>query len=242
MHLLTRSSYAKFTDDKGHSYYKMTYNESAKTHHGIDNRENDQEQRMHANLENPSICPVFSLDFYLSKLNKWCDSLFQPPLQFPKENVRYAAQPVVKNKLAGMMGRISSDANLSKRYTNHCIRATVATGLKRKGLYLLSIMSVTGHRNVKSLDSYIQAPDDSERRKISATLQNLAPIPVQSTSTSSTSQTLTSVGTSSSWNYSSSQSTTSTMNVSRNPLADHNVLQNATISGGQFTFHIVNKQ
>ena len=138
----------------------MTYNESDKTHHGIDSRENDQEQRMYANIENPSICPVFSLDFYLSKLNKWCDSLVQPPLQFPKENVRYAAQPVVKNKLAGMMGRISSDANLSKMYTNHCIRATIATGLKRKGLYLLSIMSVTGHRNAKSLDSYIQAPDE----------------------------------------------------------------------------------
>lgn len=56
------------------------------------------------------------------------------------------------------MGHLSTSGGLFKRYANHCIRATVATGLKHKGIDLLSIMSVTGHRNVKFLDSYIQAP------------------------------------------------------------------------------------
>lgn len=28
LHPLTRSSYAKFNDDRGHSYYKMAYNEN----------------------------------------------------------------------------------------------------------------------------------------------------------------------------------------------------------------------
>ncbi|VDH92651.1 Hypothetical predicted protein [Mytilus galloprovincialis] len=38
LHSLKKSSYAKFTDDVGRSFYKMTYNESNKTQHGIDNR------------------------------------------------------------------------------------------------------------------------------------------------------------------------------------------------------------
>ena len=48
--ILTRQSYGKFQDNKGHSFYKMMYNESNKTHHGVDSRENYQETRMYANL------------------------------------------------------------------------------------------------------------------------------------------------------------------------------------------------
>lgn len=35
LHELRKSSYVKFTDDKGQVYYKMTYNEADKTHHGM---------------------------------------------------------------------------------------------------------------------------------------------------------------------------------------------------------------
>ena len=49
----------------------------------------------------------------------------------------------------------------------------MATNLKRVGVDLLSIMSVTGHRNVKSLESYIQEPSDQERRQLSASLQRI---------------------------------------------------------------------
>jgi site-specific recombinase XerD len=55
--------------------------------------------------------------------------------------------PIGKNKICAWMGHLLTSAGLSKRYTDHCIRATVATGLKHKGIDLLSIKSVTGHRN-----------------------------------------------------------------------------------------------
>jgi site-specific recombinase XerD len=118
----------------------MMYNESNKTHHGVDSREHYQETRMYANPANPDNCPVRSLDLYLSKLNPKCNSFFQQPLLFPKKNVWYAAQPIGKNKICAWMGHLSTSAGLSKRYTNHCIRATVATGLKQKGIDLLSII------------------------------------------------------------------------------------------------------
>ena len=69
------------------------------------------------------------------------------------------------------MTRMSKSANLSKSYTNHCIRATVATVLNGQGVDLLKIMSVTGHCNVKSLENYINEPTDNERRTLSAALQ-----------------------------------------------------------------------
>lgn len=96
--------------------------------------------------------------------------LIQQPRQFPIQTCWYAVQPMGKNKILGMMAKISLQAGLSRRYTNHCIKATVATGLKHAGIDVLSIMSITGHRNVKSLDSYIEGPSDQQRRSLSATL------------------------------------------------------------------------
>ena len=233
--ILTRQSYGKFQDDKGHSFYKMMYKES-KTHHGVDSRENYQERRMYANPANPDNCPVRSLDLYLSKLSPKCNSFFQQPLLFPKKNVWYVAQPIGKNKICAWMGHLSISAGLSKRYINHYIRATVATGLKHKGIYLLSIMSVTGHRNVKSLDSYIQAPPDSDRRRISSALQNLG----QNDESPLTS--VTSVPSNTDYTHDVSVSSAQTLNVTRNPLSAMNMFQNATISGGNITFNLVQQQ
>lgn len=73
-----------------------------------------------------------------------------------------------------MMSTLSNEAGLSVRYTNHCIRAPASTGLKRSGVDDLSIMSVTGHRNVKTLESYIGGPTEQQRSELSHTLQRAA--------------------------------------------------------------------
>ena len=70
-----------------------------------------------------------------------------------------------------MISTISNEAGVSVRYANHCIKATVATGLKRSGVDDLSIMIVTGHRSVKSLESYIAGPTEQHRRELSHTLE-----------------------------------------------------------------------
>ena len=67
------------------------------------------------------------------------------------------------------MSRLSAEADLSRRYTNHCIRATVASNLCEAGVSNQGIMSVTGHRNVQSLNSYIKK-SDKERRTTSGIL------------------------------------------------------------------------
>lgn len=159
-----------------------------------------------------------------------------------------------------MMGRISTEAGLSKRYTNHCIKATVATGLKRKGIDLLSIMAVTGHRNIKSLDSYIDGPSDSDRRKLSSALQTLGhedSSPISNGTTPLTSAYITTVSLTVSSNIINNSDTTcmiedrkissQTVNVAamppRNPLSDNhmNIFQGANISGGNITINFLQK-
>ncbi|VDI00558.1 Hypothetical predicted protein [Mytilus galloprovincialis] len=150
----------------------MAYNECDKAHHGVDGKENIKETRMYARPDDLN-CPANSSDLYLSKLSQKCSAFFQQTLVNPRSDCWYAAHPIGKNKLASWMSRISKRADLSKIYTNHCIKATVATVLSRQGVDLLKIMSVTGHRNVKSLESYmyINEPTDNERRTLSSALQ-----------------------------------------------------------------------
>ncbi|XP_045167644.2 uncharacterized protein LOC123530931 [Mercenaria mercenaria] len=67
------------------------------------------------------------------------------------------------------MSRLSEKACLSQRYTNHCVRAFVVSHLHKKGYSSRAIMSITGHRNVSSLNSYVK-PSDEERYSISKAL------------------------------------------------------------------------
>ncbi|XP_071162166.1 uncharacterized protein [Mytilus edulis] len=222
---LTKSSFGKFKDDRDHTYYKMTYNEANKTHHGVDSHENHQEVRMYEKSGDEN-CPVSSFDFYVSKLSPKCNALFQQPLLYPKPNCWYANQAMGKNKLSQMMPRISNEAGLSYRYTNHCIKATVGTGLKRAGVDDLTNMSVTGHRNIKSLESYVAGPSDAQRRALSSTLQGVA--------TASNSNESVSKGP-------SCQVSNHVSTISRNPLSDMSIFTNATITKGTFTINLVSK-
>ncbi|CAC5380229.1 unnamed protein product [Mytilus coruscus] len=164
----------------------------------------------------------------IAKLSPKCNALFQQPLLYPKPNCWYANQAIGKNKLSQMIPRISNEAGLSYRYTNRCIKATVGTGLKRAGVDDLTIMSVTGHRNIKSLESYVAGPSDTQRRALSSTLQVVA--------TASNANCNESVSKGPSCQVANVSTT-----LSRNPLSDMNIFTNATISGGTFTINLVNK-
>ncbi|VDI02249.1 Hypothetical predicted protein [Mytilus galloprovincialis] len=87
-------------------------------------------------------------------------------------------------------------------------------------------MSVTGHRNIKSLESYVAGPSDAQRRALSSTLQGVA--------TASNSNESVSKGP-------SCQVSNHVSTISRNPLSDMSIFTNATITGGTFTINLVSK-
>ena len=147
----------------------MHFNEADKTHHWVDSKEKPKAPRMYETKGES--CPVKAFEKYLSKLNPANEALFQKSLiKFHMDRpVWYSKVPVGVNYLYDIMPRMSAEAGLSRRYTNHCIKAMVASTLSDAGVSNMGIMSVTGHRNVQSLNSYIK-PSDSERRTISGIL------------------------------------------------------------------------
>ncbi|MEW8548744.1 MAG: DUF3504 domain-containing protein [Candidatus Thiodiazotropha sp.] len=127
---LRKKSFVKASDSERYSYFEMSYNEADKTHHGLDSREKQKEPRMYEQQSHDN-CPVNSFEKYLSKLNPSCDTFFQRPLLNVQENdqIWYAKVSVGLNTLYNFMSRISVEAKFSRRYTNHCLRAEVASTL-----------------------------------------------------------------------------------------------------------------
>ena len=52
------------------------------------------------------------------------------------------------------MTNISKEAELNRKYTNHCIRATVITKLDTQGHEARHIMTASGHKKVETIQLY----------------------------------------------------------------------------------------
>ena len=72
-------------------------------------------------------CPVASYEKYIEKLNPKYTALFQRQVkEIPTDDTVpwYVNAPLGEHMLGTFMARLSEDAGLSKRYTNHSIRST----------------------------------------------------------------------------------------------------------------------
>ena len=106
--------------------------------------------------DNSSICPVAAMELYLSKISKLPGNAL-----FPKHKIKWTqeewyckAENLGKNSLNDFMKNISKRARLSKLYTNHSIRPTVVTTLKRQGFSDEACMAVTGHKTKENVARY----------------------------------------------------------------------------------------
>lgn len=120
---------------------------------------------------------VSAIKRYLSKLNPKMDRLFQRALGGGTTEMKEDAPtwfmnaPLSHNMLSSMMRRLSTEAGLSKAYTNHCVRATVIARMKRAGVDDRKICSVSGHKNVQSLQAYDRTTPE-EAHFMSAAIDN----------------------------------------------------------------------
>ncbi|XP_075430080.1 activating transcription factor 7-interacting protein 1 isoform X2 [Ascaphus truei] len=104
-------------------------------------------------------CPVFSLKLYLSKLPPKPAAFYLHPIKLTPEQMQeqrtwFKREPMGVNYLGTMMPRISVAARLSRRYTNHSLRATTIQLLCEAGLGPREIMAVTGHRSESAIKNY----------------------------------------------------------------------------------------
>ena len=112
----------------------------------------------------------------MSKLNPNNPNFWQRPKPATtvtsSDDVWYDNAPVGKNTLGNMMARISSDCELSKRYTNHCIRSTCITTLDDGGIDSRHIMGLSRHKSESALRSYSHRLSDQKKRHISEVLSS----------------------------------------------------------------------
>ena len=166
---LKKSSFIFSEDENKHEFITIEHREIQKNDQGMHKNTNEEQNRMYATEgEN---CPVRLMRKYLSKLNEQCPFFFQKPKQkFTQDGIWYCNMVLGKNTLGKFMSEISKAANLSTRYTNHCLRATAAQTLSRSGVERSTIQKFTGHKQVTSLDPYIQSTSSATKHLCSKVL------------------------------------------------------------------------
>ena len=163
IHSMTKETFKILHEPvSGYRYVCLAADEMTKNHGPSDKGYGDG--AMMPEMPGNPLCPVASFEKYIMKLNPLCDRLWQRAKDsFTDEEVTwYSNSPVGAKKLQKFMSSLSDVVGLSKRYTNHSIRATGATILSRGGFNAAQIMSVTGHKSVSSLSVY-QRVDDTEK-------------------------------------------------------------------------------
>ena len=108
----------------------------------------------------------------MKKLNKNLDALWQKPWKkvLKSDPEWYERVPIGRDPLNDAMKNLSTKANLSHIYTNHCIRASVVTSLDEHGIEARHIMATTGHKSENSIKSYAAKCPDNKRREVSDVL------------------------------------------------------------------------
>lgn len=151
-------------------YVKENKTEQTKNHQGgARQKEQDYSSR---NMYGHGV-EVF--EFYLHKLDKKCQRLFQKAnknLHQTSDSTWFAPQPLGKTSLSNMMQSISRKSSLSKVYTCHSVRASTITTLFQAGASAQMIMQVTKHKNESSLNHYVSGLSSDQNRWCNSILQN----------------------------------------------------------------------
>ena len=86
------------------------------------------------------------------------------------EDEWFENQVIGRDPLNDMMKTISKDAQLSKLYTNHSIRATCLTKLDQAGFEIRHIQAISGHKSEESIKAYSTRCPENKKREMAAAL------------------------------------------------------------------------
>ena len=185
---MRRDAFAVATDDTGRKYIYQKTDGADKNHTDAATTDDTVGKSRVYEITGSNMCPVLSFEKYISKLNPNQEALWQRPVStenkgtvgtfIDSDEVWYMDFPVGKNTLSGMMSKISSQANLSKKYSNHSIRATCITLLDKADIEARHIMRTSGHPSESSIRSCAHRPGNKKKRDMSATLSSAIVAPV----------------------------------------------------------------
>ena len=146
-------------------------------------------------------CPVHIFKEYLARRPpemSFSDSPFYlAAIVSPSSEIWYKKQPLGKGSLGSFMKSMSEAAGLTGKHTNHSVRRTMISTLRKENVEPLDIIALAGQRNLKSLDSYsstsieqqkdmsvklsnyIQAREEPEKSLVESQVLSPRPIPQQ---------------------------------------------------------------
>lgn len=114
-------------------------------------------------------CAVASFRKYMSLLNPKISAFFQHP---SKDRTWYDAQVIGKNPIGHWIALLSKRAGLSKIYSNHEIRKTCTTGMKKGGVPIPDIAHHLKHKDIQTLQHYLEKPTIEDKRRNAKALHN----------------------------------------------------------------------
>ena len=98
---------------------------------------------------------------------------FKPPTSTSKQLNQdgFEMNRLAKKLLLSSWKKISSKAELSERYMNHCVRASTITALYQRGVDAKQICTITKHKDERSLSHHISQTTSEQKRQCSRLLQ-----------------------------------------------------------------------
>ena len=121
------------------------------------------------------LCPVTSFKFYVSKLDKRTNFLWQKPKQgriHYTDETWYEKNRVGEDLLNRYMKFLQKNVTLDGTYTNHSIRSTVITKLDFEGFEARHIMQLSSHKNESTIKEYSVKCSDNKRKEMFDSLSN----------------------------------------------------------------------
>ena len=132
--------------------------------------------KMWATPENPARCPVAFFKRFLShRPPEMCTP--EAPLYLAINHRRadysywYKKQPLGVNYIDKMMKSVVEGTSITGRKTNHSARKTMVETLCRANIPDSTVMQLSGHKNVQSLNHY-KKPSQEQQKSISHLLSN----------------------------------------------------------------------
>ncbi|KAK3718797.1 hypothetical protein QZH41_003008 [Actinostola sp. cb2023] len=166
---LTKLSYEMKYDDTGARYITEKLTEQTKNHQGGSKQSDQLYSDVHLYGTSDALDPVAAFEFYLSKSHPECETPNQHVGKTSTGNW-FRNEPLGKNTITKIMERISVKAELSERYTNHCVRASTVTSLYQRGVDTKKICAITKHKDERSLSHYISQTTSAQKRECSKLL------------------------------------------------------------------------
>ncbi|KAK3705275.1 hypothetical protein QZH41_000076 [Actinostola sp. cb2023] len=113
-------------------------------------------------------CPVKMLKMYISRRPKEMmnddDPFYLTPLRNPSGHQWFKRMPLGVHSLGNFMKNMAQAVKLPGKHTNHSARRTMITTLRHENVSPLDISQLSGHKNLKSIDSYSEASEEQQKK------------------------------------------------------------------------------